>query len=644
MNRKFLSAGGMAIAVVILIALNMTTNAALRGKQIDLTEDKLYTLSEGTKRVLEKIEEPVTMRLYFSEKLAQRVSVLAPFKAYHQRVDELLQQYVAHSGGQITLTRLDPEPFSEIEDQAAAAGLEGVPLPGSSDSFYFGLAATGSTDAEQVIPFFQPEKETTLEYDLTKLVHSLAKPDKLVVGVLSSLPIEGEAPNPFMQQRQAPQPWFVMDQLRQLYETRTVPPNAKEIPAEVKVLMIVHPKNLGPATLYAIDQFVLRGGKVLCFVDPYCEADQPIADPSNPLSQMTASRASDLKPLFDQWGVQLVEGKLAADRDSAMHLPWTNQRGKQDEVEVVYFLNLDKDHFNQEEVLTNELKLVRVGMAGILQKKEGATTEFAPLMHTSKNSMQINVSDVQFRQDPSKLLADFFASDTEQVLAARITGTVKSAFPDGKPKAPEGEADDLEEPPSETADAPHLAESTEPIHVIVVADADMLDDRFWVRVQDLGGMRLGMPTADNGNFVSNTLDYMQGSTDMISLRSRRGMARPFERVDEMRKDAEQRYRAEEQRLLSELEKAEQRINELQAKKQGQSTMFLSPEQEAEIDRWVAEKVETRKKLRQVRHDLNGQIEALGSRIKFANIFAIPLLVAAIGVGAFAARRNRKSSK
>lgn len=638
MKRSYLTIGGIVVAVILLISLNVVASHRLGSTQLDLTQDKLYTLSTGSKQVLQKLDEPVKLRLYFSEKLAGDQPILAPFKGYYQRVQELLEQYVAHSGGKLELELLDPEPFSEVEDQAVAAGLEGVPLPGTSDNFYFGLSGTGPTDEEQVLPFFQPDKEATLEYDLTKIVSTLAKPKKLVVGVLSSLPIEGEMPNPFQQQRQMPQPWFFVDQLRQMYETKTVPPNAREIPAEVSVLLIVHPKNLPQTTLYAIDQFVLGGGRVMLFVDPYCEADIPMTDPSNPLSQMTASRASDLEPLLTAWGVEFTDGMLAADMKAAMNVTYANNRGRDEAVAYVVWLRLMKDNFDQQAIVTNQLRVVNLLTAGFLSKKEGATTEFEPLFETSTESRKVPVSEVQFQQDPKKLLASFFPEGQKLCLAARVSGAVRSAFPTGRPEDPTASEEDK----AAETQVPHLAESKEPIQVVVVSDCDMLSDRTWVQVQNFGGLRLGTPSADNFAFVANTLDFMQGSTEMVSLRSRGGMARPFKVVEDLRRDAGQRLRAEEQRLEDEVEQAKQKINELQSKKSGQSTLILSPEQQAEVERLREQVLASNKKLREVRHGLNADIDRLGGTLKFVNIGLIPLLIGvfAVGMGVYRGKKKR----
>jgi ABC-type uncharacterized transport system involved in gliding motility auxiliary subunit len=632
MNRVMMSAGGLLIALVILVAVNMVAGFALRGVRADMTEHKLYTLSDASKKILGDIDEPITLRFFRSKNLSEKF--LAGFA---QRVEELLLEYQTKGGGKLTLEVLDPEPFSDTEDKAVSSGVQGIPLPGG-EALYFGIAGSNSVGDEQVMPFVDPSKEEFLEYDLTKLVYSLAHPSKLVVGVLSpTLPIEGAMDNPMMM-RQAPQPWYVMDQIRQLnYETRTIQPSATEIPKEVNVLFVVHPKNLPDSAQYAIDQFVLNGGQALVFVDPFCDADTSGEDPNNPMSRFQAQKGSGLPKLFDAWGLTLVPDKIVGDRANATPVRWNN-KGREDVVNYVAWLGLGGDNVNKDEVVTSQLQRVRLATAGILEQKQGATTQFVPLLQTSDDSMEIATSQVQFIPDPPKMLADFFPSGKKMVVAARISGPAKSAFPGGKPAAPK--PPEGEEPPK-AEDAPQLTESKGPINVVVVADADMLSDNMWVQVVNFAGMRLGQKNADNGDFVINSLDYLHGSTDLVSLRARGSSSYPFLVVQDLQRQAEQKFRAEEQRLNEELEKAERRITELQSQKEGANAMLLSPEQVAELERLRDEKIKTRKRLREIKFESNKDIEWVGTQAKLFNIGLMPLLVLVAAIGVFVYRQNRR---
>lgn len=603
---------GLIVAFALLLSINVLVGTSLRSSRFDLTENQLYTLSDGAKAVLAKIEEPVTLRFYFSKKLAQKYP---PLPSYGRRVEELLMEFENHGGSKLKLEIIDPEPFTESEDRAVQFGLQGLPLP-SGETLYFGLAGTNTIGDEETVPFFSLEKEAFLEYDLTKLVHGLSDPERGLVGVLSSLPIEGEAANPMMMQSQGlPQPWFVVDQIRQLHEVQTILPGATEIPAEVGVLMIVHPKELPEQTLFAIDQFVLAGGKALVFVDPFCEADIPPSDPQNPMTAMTAPRNSDLGPLFAAWGLELADAQLAGDLPGALSVTFNN-RGRDEPVDYLVWMGLDLEAFTEGEIVTGDIAHMKLATAGILSPLAEATTEFIPLVQTSEESMQVAVTQVQFGPNPPAMLADFFPGNQRLTLAARLTGPASTAFPEGPP-ASEGE---------EVPSAAFLTESVGSINVIVVADADLLADRWWVRVQEFGDMRLGMKTADNGDFVTNAIDYLTGSTDLISLRGRGDSDHPFEVVREIEQAAQLAYRAEEQRLMEELDRTENELRSLQTQGDGQSALLQTPESLAAIERLRDEQGATRKRLREVRVNLRRDIEALGNQLKWLNIGAIPGLV------------------
>jgi ABC-type uncharacterized transport system involved in gliding motility auxiliary subunit len=630
-----LSLSGLAIALVLLLFVNILGSTALGSLRFDLTADKLYTLSDGAKRILSKLEEPVTLRYYFSRKLA---ADLPQIVSYANRVEELLGEFESRSGGKLKLNVADPEPFSEIEDRAVGFGLRGVQV-GAGELLYFGLVGTNSTDDTEIIPFFQPDKEEFLEYELAKLVYTLTTPTKQVLGVLSTIPIEGDMPSALMPNAGMSAPWFIMDQLRKIYELRSIRPGAEEIPEDVDLLMLVHPKGLGDKLLYAIDQFALSGKGVLVFVDPFCEADRPPPDPSNPMAQYTADRSSDLPELFAAWGVSMKEGQLAGDRISAIKVP-VPDRGREEAVPFVVYLALDSDRLDPKEVVTSRLGEINVGMAGILEPVADATTEFTPLVKTSAESMDVATTSVQFQANPKELLANFFSDGKDRTIVARVSGPAKTAFPEGRPLAPDEEDPSMVLP--DDNETPHV-EKSEGINVMVVADADMLNDRFWVQVQNLGSMRLGMPYADNGSLVTNSLEFLQGSTDLISLRGRSGSKRPFKVVENLELKAEQRFRAEERQLTSRLEEAERRINELQSTKEDGSSLILSPEQQREIERIREEQVKTRKELRNVRHELRKDIESLGTKLKFLNIGLTPILIGLLALGLGTYKANRRKS-
>jgi ABC-type uncharacterized transport system involved in gliding motility auxiliary subunit len=389
--------------------------------------------------------------------------------------------------------------------------------------------------------------------------------------------------------------------------------------------MLVHPKGLSDKTLFAIDQFVLGGGRVLVFVDPYAESEQTPRDPQNPMAM--AEKSSDLPKLFDKWGIEMVKGQLAGDIEAASRVSMS-QGGRPQAIDYVLWLQLRENNIDQNDFVTGDLKQLTMATPGILQAKDGATTQFTPLLETGKKAMSIPVARVQFRLDPVGLLNSYRPGSKKLTLAARVTGPVKTAFPDGPPEGEDGD---------------WLKESKEDINVIVVADADMLEDRFWVNVQNFFGQRIAVPRANNGAFVTNSIENLGGSNDLISLRSRGNFSRPFLKVKEIQREAEQRFRDKEQQLQQKLRETEQKISQLQRQKGSDQSMILSPEQAEEIQKFREQRVQTRKELRSVQHELQKNIESLGAKLKFLNIALIPILIILFAIG-LTAYRHKKMAK
>lgn len=620
--KKLLSLGGLAIVLVLFLVVNILFNALFTSTRFDLTENKLYTLSQGAKGVLSKLNDPVKLKFYFSRKLLSG-SDAAPLIGYGDRVRELLDEFVASSGGKLTLEVFDPEPFSEEEDRAVGFGLSGAPVTAGGEKAYFGLAATGTTDKEEVIPFFDQRKEESLEYDITKLVYNLSNPKKKVVGLITKLPLEGDMMERMRNPRAAPEEWAILEQIRSQFDLRTLSDGIDAIEPGIDVLLIVHPQQLAQETLYAIDQYVLGGGKALVFVDPNCEVQKVQSDPNNPLSGMMADRSSTLGALFDAWGIEMKADELAGDRDNALRV---NYGGQGVEYLVWLGFNKDKGNLSTTDFTTSQLGLVRMASAGILSKKDGATTEVTPLIETSKASQRVPKSQVQFGPNPPGLLQSFKSGDEKLMLAARVSGTAKTAFPDGdpKPKTPPADGAKPEEP------KPALKESQGPINVIVVADTDMLGNNFWADVRDLFGIqKIMIKTADNCDFLLNALDNLSGSNDLISLRSRGKYQRPFDKVAEIRKDAEVRFRQREKELEDQLRDTETKISELQRGKgdsAGDGDVILTDEVLAEIKKFRDEQVKTRQDLRRVKHDLLQDVEGLGRNVTLLNLLGVPALV------------------
>ena len=636
MNIRLLTGSGLAVAVVVFFTVNVLSHVAFRSARVDLTEQRLYTLTEGSRNILQGLDEPVTLRLYLSKKLAVE---LPGIQGYTNRVLELVQEYEQAAGGNLILHVIDPEPFSEEEDRAVGYGLRGVPLDQGNTQFYFGLVGTNATDDRELIPFFQQSREEFLEYDLTKLVYRLGNPKQKVVGLLSTLPMDGGPQMPFPQALGGSAPWMIMDSIRELMEVKVLDKAVTDIPEDVEVLMVVHPKQLGDPTLYAIDQFVLRGGRAVAFVDPHSEADRVLPNPQNPMG-MQAPRNSDLGRVFDAWGIELVDGKVVGDLPLAKKVNFQ----KQSRIMVADYpvwIDLTPRQLNAEDVVTAKLPNLTMASAGVLRKKEDSATEWTPLVETDDQAMQIEAARLRMMPDVEGLLRDYRPEGEPLTLAARLTGKVKTAFPDGRPEA--ADADPSGNPGDDKASKqpPHLAESADPINVIVVADTDMLQDRFWVQVQNFLGQRIGIPTSANNDFVTNALDNLTGSHDLISVRNRGSFSRPFTLVRAIQQEAEMQFRQKEQILQQRLKETERKIQELQSRKEDQTTVILSTEQEAALDGFRQELVATRKELRNVQHELQKNIESLENVVKFLNIGLMPLVIAVGGVvfSAYTMRRR-----
>jgi ABC-type uncharacterized transport system involved in gliding motility auxiliary subunit len=641
LSRRAAAIIALISAAVLFVAINVIAGHVLRASRLDLTQQHLYTLSDGSKKTLERIDEPITLRFYYSPRLGDEVP---SYGVFAQRVREMLEEYAALAKGKIKLELLDPEPFSPTEDRAVAFGLQGVPLDQGGEQVYFGLAATNSTDDQQVIPFFQPDRERFLEYDLTKLIHSLAFPKKTVVGLVTSLPLEGD----FMAALQGKplEPYTIVDQLRQLYELRTLSTDFDAVPADVDVLMIVHPQNLAEKTLYAIDQYVLKGGKALIFVDPDSETQ---ASHANRMTGAGGPTASNLDKLFTAWGIELEKGKVAGDRRNARRVNIGTSSHAQP-VQYVAWLALKEDNLNHDDPITGDLSQLNLATAGILKPLAGAKTRFEPLVTTSTDAEEIPVEQVQGMPDVVGLLNDFKSGNAKLTLAARITGPGETAFPDGPPKPPkdEKEKDKDQKPATDAAKdaAPQVKVAAQPINLVVVADTDLLDDRFWVQVQDFFGQRVAVPTAGNGDFVANAIDVLSGGSELMGLRTRGTSARPFEVVQEIQRQADARSQAREKDLEQQLKDTQAKIKELQGKEGPGGNVTLAAEQSQALDNFRTQMLQIRAQLRQVQLDLRQDIDRLKAALEFFDIAFIPILVAlaALVLGVVRVRRRKRRAE
>jgi ABC-type uncharacterized transport system involved in gliding motility auxiliary subunit len=590
---------------------------------VDLTESQLFTISEGTRNILSEIDEPVNLYFFFSDKATEDVPFL---RTYARRVRELLQEFSLESDGGLRLTEIDPLPFSEEEDRAAEFGLQSIALGSTGDPVYFGLAATNAVDDLEIISFFQPDREAFLEYDLAKMVYTLANPQKTVVGVVSTLPL-GDGFDPATGRRR--QPTAIWTQMEQLFELRNLGATVSSVDEDIDLLVLVHPKNLGDLALYAIDQFVMRGGKLIAFVDPMSDAELP-QDIAGASSALFEDRSSDLGRLFEAWGIEFDKDDVVLDRDNALTV---NAGAGQPPVRHLAMIGIGPDGLSSDDVITAELSSVNFGSAGRVAAAEDGPLEMSVLARTGDVASIVSSELIRFLPDPATLQDDFMPTGEQYVLAARFSGKLESAFPEGPPPAGDDEGD--------LPQGDHRPATDGEANLIVVADTDVLSDRMWVQVQNFLGQRIMTAFASNGALVVNALENLVGSSDLISVRSRGTFSRPFERVESLRAEADARYRAQEQALQLELEETERRLEELERGKDQEDLLIISPEQRAELLRFQEEKLRIRKALRDVRRDLDRDIERLGTVLKVANIALVPLLlsVAAILLAMVRARRR-----
>lgn len=632
MRRLWFSIVGVIAAAVIAIGINLFADARLSGLRLDLTRGKIYTLSNGTKQVLASLKEPVTLRFFYSRRLG---ATIPAYGTYADHISETLREYQSLSNGKVKVEFYDPEPFSDTEDRAVAFGLQAVPVDNGGNQVYFGIAASNLEDDERTIPFFQAERERFLEFDLTKLIYELSNPKRTVVGVMTSLPFDGDPRAMMMSRGQGPggQPYASSILLRQTNTVKSVPLDAQTIDPEIEVLLVASARELTESALYAIDQFVMRGGKLMAMVDPWNEALAAVPSPTTGMPP--AETSSDLKKLFDAWGILFDPAKVTGDLTGA----WRVRAGGEDRMQAVNYVawfNI-RDGINHDDPATADLTQITVAAAGSLAKAPDAQIEFTPLLTSSPRSGTIP-RDKLSMPEPAKILADFRPEGGSRVIAARVRGPLKSAFA-GPPELPA----DKKRPDNFPA---HKAATDGPANMVVVADADILADRFWVRVADFFGQQTATPFADNGPFVANLIGTLAGGDALIGLRARGDTNRPFVRVAAIQADAEAKYRQTEQQLKSHLEEVEKTLRGLRTGADSgdsrKAEPVITPEQREAIDAARKDIVATRKKLRDVQLELNREISGLETLSRIVNIALVPALLTIVTIALALVQRARRA--
>lgn len=660
--RSLFSGAGLAITGVFLL-VSVAVISLFPRLRIDLTQDDLYTLADGTRNIVSGLEKPVEILFFYSEEATADVPQL---RTYGTRVQELLREMEIASEGMLTLRVIDPVPFSEDEDLAGEYGVQPVPLTQGGESVFFGVvvldpATIPATDAPEqspaeaalapkvfeTIPLIRPDQEEFLEYEFSKLITQVANPELPIVGFLSGLPIDGGV-NP--QTMEPTQPWMFMDSVRQLYQVQRIDPEADSIDEAIDILLLVHPQELSEQMLYAIDQHVLRGGKAMVFLDPNAYSTAIRGPDGIPTIE---NGASDLQPLLAAWGVQYDSTKVLTDAEQALLV---NVGDATRPIAHYGMLGIQRTSMANDIVNTG-LQVMNFSTAGALAPIDGAGSVFEPLVQSSSRSMLMDGALFNALGDPSILVDDFVSADQPHTLAARITGRVQTAFPNGRPVVAEPAASDAAaadaaagapadgaapaaEPAAPEQSAPHLTESTGPVNLLIVADTDFLSDRMWVQIQNFLGQRIPQPFANNGDFMMNALDNLAGNPELVTIRSRGRYARPFLTVLELQREADDRLREEERALMDSLQETEMQIAALNANREGNEIL---PEQQAEIDRFYEQQLETRRRLREVQLELNQDIERLGAVLKFINTALVPILLIAIALLLSFARGRKRDA-
>lgn len=597
---KLLTLFGIFLAGSVVISQSGLFSQA----RIDMTENKLFTLNQGTKNIVQNIDEKIYLKLYFSDEATAQIPFL---RTYKERVVDLIKEIEKTSKGKLELSIIDPEMFTPEEDEAAQFGLQTIPVGDSGENVFFGLVGENSLDDVEVLPFLQPDREAFLEYDIAQMIYSLNHPKRKKIGLMSSLDLSAKStPSGNLSGQKGGQEQVVLTQLKKNYEVKTLELDADSIDEDLDLLMLIHPKNLSEKTQFALDQYVLKGGRLLIFVDPHAQNEPVTQNPENPVAAYQANRSSNLAKLFETWGVEFNPAQVVLDDKFAINVQ--TQAGGRPTRHLAY-LALSEEAFNSEDIIARDLSTLNIVSAGSLSSEK-----IQPIVMTSKSPSVTSVDSIKFLFDPATLFNNYQPQSQAFVIGGRLLGPIQTSFPDGI----DGVKGDL------------VASIDEP-NVVIFADVDLLFDSLWVRSQSFFGRTVFSAFADNGNLIVNLVDNMAGSPDLINIRGRKNSARPFTKVLELQKQSDKKFRETENLLKQKLWETEQKLNELQRRKGSQNQLILSAEQEQEIQEFQNEKLDVRKKLREVRRNLDKDIKDLGSWLKFINIGLIPLLIAVFGI-------------
>ncbi len=607
----------VVLAITLFLLANGLLHQSIYDPQIDFTADSRHSLSGGSIDVMADWDESIAVDLYFSSALSYRVP---QYTVYAHKIQALLAQYQSASGGKIRITVIDPKPFSESEDEANDLGLKPIPLNSGATNAYFGLVVKAGLGSRAVIPQFDPAREALLEYDLTRLFYGIRNPQKPKIGVISSLPMDSDMFSPLASGDGAPAPWLFWMQLRQSFQVEKLSNNVSVIPDDIKLLLIAHPKNLSESAVYAIDQFMLNRGRAVILIDPHSEAmaARQIAD-SN-----AAPQSSDLKLLLDHWGIGIDSSKIITDRTLAQRVvidDGSSGRNLPQGQDYIPWLRLGEDQANPSDTLSASVHRIHFATTGEITLNANAALRMTPLLTTTTHTMAIPIGDVLYNPDPKQLIINFKDSGEKRILAARLQGELSSVYGDVKPKFAVN---------NNIALPTHIARSLSPLNVVLVADSDMLDDRFWARIPETLRAGYVMPSADNADFIVNAIDQLLGGDAFLRIRTRATSHRPMQVLNDLRQQAEDKYLNQQQQLTQKLNTAKDRLKQLQIQSQNTSVAEISEN----IQQLRSDIEQSRQALRQIQYDLNRDIERLEGTIRLILILLWPLLVVVIAIAAW----------
>jgi len=629
----------IAALVVIVAAGNiLVASLGIGHKALDLTENKVHSLSDGTKKILEELAAPVVIRYY-----ATRSTDYMPeeLKLHMRRVDDLLAEYESVADGKLQVENLDPEPDTDAEDAANLDGIRGQQI--NDQNLYFGLAIS-CLDRTTTIPFLDPRDETMLEYRVSRAIAEVSAARKPKIAVMSALPVAGGPA--MMPGQQGQRPWVVYEQLQQSYEVEDIGMSPAEIdPDEYSLVLLIHPAQITPEAEFAIDQYVLQGGTVIACLDPFSVTAQMTGGGNPMMGQAGTPTSSTLPTLLETWGVQMDAGQVVGDS--------TYQTSMQGNRTGLAVLTVPQQGMPQEDsILTRELASVTLFLPGGFTKPGGSGVAMETLVRSTSQSALI-ASMPASRLDPNQLVG-FRPDDKTYDLVLHLKGRFKSAFPDGKPgeEPPAEEGDDdadaanEEDGEEETGDAApeSLTEASAEGNVFLISDVDAFYDNFAYSMQRLGNMQFAQPINGNSALLFNLVDQAASSTHLIGSRSRAATRRPFVVFNELEAETNREQGAKIAEFEEEMQEAQQRINELQRQKTQGTELYLSPEQESELKKLREQEVSARQQIRELQKDLRRKKDAISARIITWNLAGMPLLVVLAGIGFFAARRRKTRAR